>query len=143
METSYCSIQSTPIQINILPENNSDAEIFQKYKTEMCRNWLRGTCTYGNNCLFAHGEDEIRFREKPANYKTKLCVNILRDGFCKYGTRCQFKHCEDIASTAASSPLTDQAAENTQPKETSHLCRYREAICKYLSIYLLLIQLFN
>ena len=108
METSIANHQfrnSTQFSINILPPTSPDSELIQKYKTELCRNWEKGTCHYGKNCLFAHGTQEIRRRAQPTNYKTKVCVNILRDGFCKYGNRCQFKHCEDITETAANSPL--------------------------------------
>ena len=33
----------------------------QKYKTTLCRHFdQHGTCTLGDNCDFAHGQDEIR-----------------------------------------------------------------------------------
>lgn len=31
-----------------------------KYKTELCRNWLNGHCTFGVKCTFAHGASDIR-----------------------------------------------------------------------------------
>ena len=31
-----------------------------KYKTEICRNFQLGHCTYGSKCAFAHGERELR-----------------------------------------------------------------------------------
>ena len=30
------------------------------YKTSICTKWLKGTCTYGDRCVFAHGEHELR-----------------------------------------------------------------------------------
>lgn len=67
-------------------------EAQEKYKTEQCKNWVNGFCKYGKNCLFAHGVEEVRQKNLPGNYKTKYCVNILREGYCKYGEKCQFKH---------------------------------------------------
>lgn len=81
-----------------------------RYKTEICKNWLRGFCSYGNNCLFAHGSDEMRPRSKPRNFKTKFCANILRNGVCPYGRKCQFKHEEDqLNSTSSSSEVSIDA----------------------------------
>jgi len=31
----------------------------QNMKTEVCANWLEGRCSYGDMCLFAHGENEV------------------------------------------------------------------------------------
>ena len=33
---------------------------YEKYKTEMCRNWQRGNCEFGERCTFAHGAIELR-----------------------------------------------------------------------------------
>lgn len=45
-----------------------------KKKTELCKNWeLNGTCKFGTDCAFAHGEHEIVAKNHlPENYKTKL-----------------------------------------------------------------------
>ena len=32
----------------------------EKYKTELCRNWLSGYCSFDNKCVFAHGKEELR-----------------------------------------------------------------------------------
>lgn len=79
-------------------------EAAAKYKTEICTNWVSGHCQYGTNCLFAHGDYEMRRKAVPKNYKTKFCINILRTGWCPYGTRCQFLHKEDGPDTAPGSP---------------------------------------
>jgi hypothetical protein len=36
------------------PESNG------KYKTELCRNWMSGFCSFESQCVFAHGKDELR-----------------------------------------------------------------------------------
>ncbi|KAK3284194.1 hypothetical protein CYMTET_8144 [Cymbomonas tetramitiformis] len=66
------------------------------WKTELCHSWVRqGSCKYGDNCTFAHGEHEIKNNVKAKmNHKTKLCSNWLRDGSCAYGDRCGFAHGE-------------------------------------------------
>lgn len=74
-----------------------------KYKTEMCKGWVKGLCEFGDKCAFAHGHEELR--EKTANvcnYKTKRCKQFFELGVCMYGTRCQFLHTD--SNTATSTP---------------------------------------
>lgn len=33
-----------------------------KYKTELCRNWMAGFCSFDNECVFAHGKEELRIK---------------------------------------------------------------------------------
>mmetsp|Transcript_14000 Transcript_14000/g.12370 ORF Transcript_14000/g.12370 Transcript_14000/m.12370 type:complete len:127 (+) Transcript_14000:593-973(+) len=74
---------------------NSDQES-QKYKTEMCKNWLeKGKCRYSVRCRFAHGYNEISQGitiEKPVLYKSKKCNAFHKDLYCPYGARCKFIH---------------------------------------------------
>jgi hypothetical protein len=49
-------------------------------------------CKYGENCAFAHGENELKNRKLSMNYKTKLCKQFFETGYCPYGSRCQFSH---------------------------------------------------
>ena len=64
-----------------------------KWKTEICHYWeMNGFCKYGDNCAFAHGENELKNRKISFNYKTKPCKQFFEIGFCPYGSRCQFSH---------------------------------------------------
>ena len=65
-----------------------------KWKTEKCHNWeMDGQCKFGENCAFAHGEEELKQKTtNNNNYKTKLCRQFFEEGFCPYGCRCQFSH---------------------------------------------------
>lgn len=73
-----------------------------KWKTELCHYWeMYGDCKYGNNCSFAHGEDELKRRKLSLNYKTKLCKNFYDQGYCPYGSRCQFLHEQEINGKAS------------------------------------------
>ena len=64
-----------------------------KWKTEICHYWeMNGYCKYGDNCAFAHGENELKNRKISFNYKTKPCKQFFEIGFCPYGSRCQFSH---------------------------------------------------
>ena len=64
----------------------------KKYKMMICKNWEQGFCRFGDDCLFAHGEREV----KAVNlyYKTRLCKAFHSTGFCKFGPKCQFLHLE-------------------------------------------------
>uniref|UniRef100_A0A0R3RMT4 C3H1-type domain-containing protein n=1 Tax=Elaeophora elaphi TaxID=1147741 RepID=A0A0R3RMT4_9BILA len=69
------------------------------YKTVMCQAWLEsGTCSFAENCRFAHGEEELRpcnrLPAKNPKYKTKLCDKYTMAGLCPYGDRCLFIHPE-------------------------------------------------
>lgn len=82
-----------------------DAELGVKYKTEMCRNWEIGFCEYGENCVFAHGVEELRSKTNLGiKYKTKKCKQFHEQGFCIYGSRCQFKHRDTADNTPNISP---------------------------------------
>lgn len=67
------------------------------YKTVMCQAWLESmSCTFGENCKFAHGEKELRPStvriRNHQKYKTKLCEKYTLGGICPYGIRCLFIH---------------------------------------------------
>lgn len=65
-----------------------------KYKTEMCKNYsLYNKCSWGQNCFFAHGKNELKTRVLlNEHYKTKICKKFHRTGFCPYSSRCQYFH---------------------------------------------------
>ena len=44
------------------------------FKTKLCPNFDRGTCTRGRLCNFAHGQHELR--SKPNLEKTRMCSKI-------------------------------------------------------------------
>lgn len=63
-----------------------------KYKTDLCRHYLlTGKCTFGDNCAYAHGMDELRKKIVPLEYKTRVCKDYL-EGVCEYGYKCTFAH---------------------------------------------------
>ena len=68
----------------------------EKYKTEMCKNWMEtDTCRYGNKCQFAHGKEELdifRSSKKDDNKRTKNCRVFYKEKQCMYGSRCMFRH---------------------------------------------------
>lgn len=74
-------------------KNNSNNNYSKKWKTEICHYWeIYGNCKFGDNCSFAHGENELKKRKITINYKTKPCKHFFEIGYCPYGSRCQFSH---------------------------------------------------
>ncbi|KAI6179104.1 hypothetical protein M3Y98_00574500 [Aphelenchoides besseyi] len=83
------------------------------YKTVMCQAWLESTmCSFGENCKFAHGEQElrpVRFQQRNNHkYKTKMCDKYTTTGICPYGSRCLFIHPQptNVTTTAISNYIS-------------------------------------
>jgi len=88
-----------PVTYNVLgssTENSAQSEPDEKYKTELCKNWVQsGRCSYGNKCRFAHGPDDLINKQifNP-KYKSKKCEAFHNALYCPYGARCNFMHDE-------------------------------------------------
>lgn len=104
------------IPSNNLPVNKGTTNIF--FKTKMCAKFKAGTCRNGENCNFAHGEQDKR--QPPPNWqeliglgarsseedrpvgnwdddqriihRMKLCKKFYNGEVCPYGDRCNFLH---------------------------------------------------
>jgi hypothetical protein len=51
-----------------------------------------GSCEYGDECRFKHGDGDKRdFSRKPAK-KTQVCYTFQDTGDCEYGADCRFSH---------------------------------------------------
>lgn len=100
------------------------------YRTKLCTRWAQGACQYGDRCMFAHGEEQLRAfggidsthapRRTPTAaensdpaFRTKLCTRWLQ-GSCQYGDRCNFAHGEEQLRTYGS-PVPGQRVVNDQP----------------------------
>ena len=54
---------------------------------------MNNYCKYGENCTFAHRENELKNRKMSFNYKTKPCKKLFfENSFCIYWSGCQFSH---------------------------------------------------
>ena len=75
-------------------EEKKEKENKTKYRTELCKYYeINGKCKFGENCIFAHGKNNLRENLlKKSGYKKKPCVNFFDKGFCMYGNRCHFSH---------------------------------------------------
>ena len=66
-------------------------------KTKLCSFHLRGKCTHGAHCLYAHDVSELK--SPPDLTKTRLCP-MLRKGMCMK-KQCTYAHTrEDLRGTA-------------------------------------------
>lgn len=98
------------------PVNQPTGKIF--FKTRLCAKFRMGQCRNGENCNFAHGEEDLR--KPPPNWqelvagrtedrgngsgswedddriihKMKLCKKFYNGEECPYGDRCNFLHKE-------------------------------------------------
>ena len=75
-------------------EEQKEVENQKKFRTELCKYYeINGRCKFGENCIFAHGKNNLRENLcKKSGYKKRPCVNFFEKGFCMYGNRCQFSH---------------------------------------------------
>ena len=88
-----------------------------KWKTEKCHYWeMYGECKFGENCAFAHGDNELKQKTNNTNYKTKPCKQFFEEGYCNYGIRCQFSHKKSVY----------ESYHNIKPKNKKNL---NENIC--------------
>eukprot|EP01064_Diplonema_japonicum_P017415 TRINITY_DN2554_c0_g6_i1.p1 TRINITY_DN2554_c0_g6~~TRINITY_DN2554_c0_g6_i1.p1 ORF type:complete len:357 (+),score=84.03 TRINITY_DN2554_c0_g6_i1:62-1072(+) len=82
-----------------------------RFKTVMCRNFLKSGCAFGNECAFAHSNDEIRDDESsaspapsPASTPTAVCGRAASEGF-----------------TGNSSPLAKKNLKKTPPNRKASI----------------------
>lgn len=62
------------------------------HKTTMCAFYLRGKCTKGSECHFAHSESELQ--APPDLSHTKLCSRLVNTGYCG-DPSCRYAHSRD------------------------------------------------
>lgn len=51
----------------ILSRKLQSPDYNDKYKTELCRNWMAGFCSFESKCVFAHGKEELRLKTLQVN----------------------------------------------------------------------------
>ena len=93
------------------PAGMSHQKLAEKYRTVVCRHWLRGLCMKGDNCEFLHQMDMDRMpvcrwgencRIKDCPYKHEAeadkpqCV-FYQQGFCYHGPECRYRHWKQAA----------------------------------------------
>lgn len=88
-----------------------------RYKMELCRNFLRGNCSSGADCIYAHGEPEreaalaeqlVRLNQQVTMFKTRLCIHFVNSK-CSRGDQCSFAHGEEELEEAPARPRTKGA----------------------------------
>lgn len=95
----------------------------QLYKTELCESFTtKGFCKYGDKCQFAHGFNELKFKQRANNFRTKPCINWEKLGYCPYGKRCLFKHGDnkDIQLYVKAGTLNENDETSSQIHNTTH-----------------------
>jgi len=90
--SGYNSEESTTV---VKDSKVSEKVTEDKYKTEMCKNWIENNeCRYGKKCQFAHGKEELAAYKSSTEDKrrTKNCRVFYKEKQCMYGSRCMFRH---------------------------------------------------
>ena len=93
-EDDYFKNKKTEKEEEKEKEKEKEEQSQKKYRTELCKYFeINGRCKFGDNCIFAHGKENLRENLcKKSGYKKRPCVNFFEKGFCMYGNRCQFSH---------------------------------------------------
>jgi len=87
-------------------------------KTKLCKFQLRGACTRGGQCTYAHSGSEKL--PEPDLRRTKLCPNLVRAGGCDQ-SECSFAHSQDelrMASVPAQAQDCATAASCSQRRDS-------------------------
>lgn len=79
-EINISDLQDIEIQLEQLQEQEQEQN-----PGEICKYFLKGTCTKGNNCPFKHSKSD----------RAVVCKHWLR-GLCKKGDSCEFLHEFDL-----------------------------------------------
>jgi hypothetical protein len=74
-------------------KQHSDSNVNDNtYKKNLCSFYLKGNCTKGKSCTFAHGDNDIQdIKKTHNNTKTKICTKWEK-GTCTFGENCRFAH---------------------------------------------------
>ena len=62
-----------------------------KYKSLICKYFMRGYCKLDHQCKYAHGWEELEAPPRHPKYNTKAC-RYFPKGLCKQGKLCNFRH---------------------------------------------------
>jgi len=88
------------------PPGMSVQKLEEKFRTVVCRHWIRGLCMKGENCEFLHQYDVDRMPlcRRGANCKVPDCPYrhvseddkpqcvFFQQGFCVHGLACRYRH---------------------------------------------------
>lgn len=67
----------------------------ERHVVRVCYDFLRGTCTFGDRCNFAHAESRaMRSGKALERKKQRVCEQFAKSGgrACKFGDQCLFSH---------------------------------------------------
>ncbi|CAN0242686.1 unnamed protein product [Pylaiella littoralis] len=98
-------------------------------KTELCRGWLEGTCSFRGRCAFAHGTSDMKHKTliqlqqegriaDASKHHSCLCTTWVAIGACPYGQRCVFIH-DARAGSLVHAPLLASHQESAGSIDSS------------------------
>jgi hypothetical protein len=91
-------------------KNKTNHQKFRNLKcTKLCKFFFGPGCTKGENCMFAHTEDDLQ--TTPDLYKTQICKD-WKKGNCPLGDLCRHAHGFEELRRPTTSPDSDSNAES-------------------------------
>jgi hypothetical protein len=125
-DNQYAPQQSAPVPVVEADKVNVKKAVPNKFKTEMCRNWVNhGFCKFATNCTYAHGDFELHKKPSlPSNLHSKFCKAFNQEPFvCPKGQDCTLLHLK----------LTSEDPDSLQKMKLKAECKYSLKLAETLS----------
>eukprot|EP00434_Breviolum_minutum_P042749 symbB.v1.2.038064.t1/scaffold5805.1/size23493/1 len=109
MGTTWQDVGVTAMPPTATPTSSAPVlALAQVYKTAMCKFFEQGTCLNGDDCNYAHSEEDLQ-----PLWKTRLC-KFFEQGTCTKGASCTFAH--GLHELQAASSLGEQKKTPLVPR---------------------------
>ena len=105
-EMAKCSTQGQEAITDEIPEKTVAGFVAREERTQHCRNWAKGKCTYGDKCIYLHDHDKkgkVKHQPSTDRYSNHECYNCGETGHIK--SHCPKKDSNEGARLAEAKAL--------------------------------------